>query len=75
MAVPGTATEGHQPGGGWIWSEKERAALVTVMDAVKDTYSLPPFSESMFENWWTAAPLPEQQGAMDCCQSFCGTVV
>jgi hypothetical protein len=31
-----------QPGGAWgIWNEKERAALVTVMDAVKETYSEP----------------------------------
>jgi hypothetical protein len=28
-------------GVGWVWSAKEKEALVTVMDAVKDTYSLP----------------------------------
>lgn len=28
----------------WIWNQRETEALVTVMDAVKDTYSLPPLN-------------------------------
>jgi hypothetical protein len=28
----------------YVWNDQERDALVTVMDAVKDTYSLPPLN-------------------------------
>jgi predicted acylesterase/phospholipase RssA len=28
--------------GVWVWNQREADALVTVMDAVKDSYSLPP---------------------------------
>jgi hypothetical protein len=32
--------------GEWIWRDTEKDALATVMDAVKDTYSLPPLKRS-----------------------------
>ena len=28
--------------GAWVWNQKEVEALITVMNAVKDSYSLPP---------------------------------
>jgi hypothetical protein len=39
-----------QPGGGgYVWNDKERAALVTVMDAVKDSYSCLPIPSARQE--------------------------
>jgi hypothetical protein len=29
-----------QPGTGYVWNERERAALATVMDAIKDTHEM-----------------------------------
>ena len=32
--------------GAWTWETNEREALVTVMDAVKDTYTCPPLKRA-----------------------------
>jgi hypothetical protein len=37
-----TPVGGASVGRGWIWSTKEVDALVTVMDAVRDTYEMVP---------------------------------